>query len=592
MSPKYNKPAERPARPCVGMPAERRILVGGGVHLLPDMELSSLDARVFEAFASTSQHRYLYLCNMRTNVSRWSRNAVEFFGLPGEYMFDAGAIWAEHIHPDDRAMYLQDIDEVFSGRKASHSLEYRVKSADGSYVMCSCRGVVLKGENGEPDLFAGTLTNRGVIESIDAVTGLYNGYEFMNNVRGLLARKQGALVLMLGVCDFSTINSVYDYAFGSRVLAALAAQLADLVHGRGTAYRMDGAKFAVCIPQGTADDARCLYARMQGIARSRLLVDGICVSLNIAGGAMLLDQGAGSDSTVRAAVAYALECSKREGHGKLIFSGEGGANSAHRRKLELMNRIHASVVQGNRGFYLLYQPMVSAKDDAVCGMEALLRWRDGEHGEVSPGSFVPWLENDPIFFELGNWILEQALTDGMRILAVQPDFVVNVNVAYTQLSRAGFRGAVMDALRRTGFPAENLCLELTERCRTLDMELLRSELEFFIAHGIRIALDDFGTGASSMSLLRDLPISSLKIDRAFITDIVSNRKDQAIVEMICRCAGKLDMEVCVEGIESEEVRSFVDGYMPDCYQGYYFARPMKPEDVLAIVRAQAESAAE
>ena len=123
------------------------------------------------------------------------------------------------------------------------------------------------------------------------------------------------------------------------------------------------------------------------------------------------------------------------------------------------------------------------------------------------------------------------------------------------------------------------------------MNLLRSELEFFIAHGIRIALDDFGTGESSMSLLRDLPISSLKIDRAFISDIVSNEKDQAIVQMICHCANRLDMEVCVEGIESEDVRQFVDGYMPDCYQGYFFSKPIPLEAVLQCVQQQMAEAA-
>ena len=564
---------------------------GGGYYLTTELELSGLETRVFEAFANTSNRRYLYLCNMRTNVSRWSRSAVEYFGLPGEYIYDAGNVWAQHIHPDDRQMYFDDLEAVFSGRKACHSLEYRAKGKDGNYVVCSCRGIVLKGENGEPDLFAGTLTNHGVVESIDCVTGLYNGYEFMNAVRGLIERRESALVVMLGVSEFGVINSVYDYAFGNRVLAALAAELSALVHGRGTVYRMDGAKFALCMPNGTAEQARCFYRRAQEIARSRIHVDGICVSLTLCGGALMFDKGVGSESSVRAGAAYALECSKRDGHGELVFSGDHREDEAHRRTLELMNRIHTSVVQGNRGFYLLYQPMINAKNNAVQGMEALLRWRDDEYGEVPPGRFVPWLENDPIFFELGNWILEQALTDGKRLLAVMPDFVVNVNVAYTQLSHTGFREAVMQTLSRTGFPAKNLCLELTERCRTLDVELLRSELEFFIAHGIRIALDDFGTGESSMSLLRDLPISSLKIDRAFISDIVSNEKDQAIVQMICRCASRLNMEVCVEGIETEDVRHFVDSYMPDCYQGYFFSRPVPLESVLQCVQRQAADTA-
>ena len=110
-----------------------------------ELDKTGLNDRAFEAFARTSDREYFYLCNMQTDVSRWSRNAVERFGLPGEYLHAAGAIWEQHIHPDDRPLYVADIEAVFAGRKLRHDLLYRARDRHGDYVTCSCRGVVLKG---------------------------------------------------------------------------------------------------------------------------------------------------------------------------------------------------------------------------------------------------------------------------------------------------------------------------------------------------------------------------------------------------------------------------------------------------------------
>ena len=116
-----------------------------------------LESRIFEALSMTMRNRYLYVCNMRTNMSRWSANIVKDFNLPGEYMFDAGNIWLNCIHPDDRQLYLDDIGAVFNGQSLYHSCQYRAKDANGYYVMCACNGYRLKGKGDEPDLFVGTI---------------------------------------------------------------------------------------------------------------------------------------------------------------------------------------------------------------------------------------------------------------------------------------------------------------------------------------------------------------------------------------------------------------------------------------------------
>lgn len=127
-----------------------------------ELDTANLDNVIFSAFAATSDTTYVYICNLNTNVSRWSKAAVEYFGLPGEYMYDAGSIWMGFVHPDDRAAYAEDIEAVFSGRKIFHNVTYRARNKNGEYVLCACKGVIAEGEAGQPAMFAGTMTNLGV----------------------------------------------------------------------------------------------------------------------------------------------------------------------------------------------------------------------------------------------------------------------------------------------------------------------------------------------------------------------------------------------------------------------------------------------
>lgn len=128
----------------------------------PKLDTSFLDSPIFSAFSATSDTTYIYMCNLQNNVSRWSKTAVDYFGLPGEYMYDARSIWMGFIHPEDRAFYAQDLDAVFSGRKHFHDVSYRARNRDGEYVRLLCKGVVTKGDGATPAVFAGTITNLGL----------------------------------------------------------------------------------------------------------------------------------------------------------------------------------------------------------------------------------------------------------------------------------------------------------------------------------------------------------------------------------------------------------------------------------------------
>ncbi len=248
-----------------------------------------------------------------------------------------------------------------------------------------------------------------------------------------------------------------------------------------------------------------------------------------------------------------------------------------RRNLELLETLRHSVLNGCRGFYLNYQPIVSVEDETIIGMEALLRWKNDRFGEVPPGFFIRWLENDACFYELGNWILERALTEGKPIIEKWKDFVINVNIAYPQMERVGFIEALSSILEKVEFPPENLCIELTERCRTLEQNFLTQQIKQIKDMGIKVALDDFGTGFSSLDVLSYLPVDTLKIDRGFVAGISEKVANQVIVRSVAQCANELGVKVCVEGIEDRELADFLKPYGPGSYQGYYFSRPISIE---------------
>lgn len=543
-----------------------------------ELDRSGLENRVFDALAQTSDRRYIYMTNMTTGVTRWSKNAVEYFHLPGEYFLDAGNVWAEYVHPDDRQGYLDDIQAVFSGAKKMHDAEYRARNKDGNYVMCNCRGIILRGENGEPDFFIGTLDNHGLIDNIDPVTNLYNGYEFMHELRSCRRQKTEVLVMIVGINNFTSVNTIYDYVIGNQVLKSFADQTRHLLKesGNGMVFRMDGAKFGICIRGANEEDGEELYNQLREIAHRKIRIGNQQIPMTLSAGAVVARNFSGEEQSVQASALYALQVSKKERFGQLTYFNNEQADST-RQNLELIADMQKCIVNDCRGFYLCYQPIVNSQNSRIVGMEALLRWNMPPYGEVPPGKFIPWLENDPHFYELGKWILRQAMTDAAMIQKDNPDFFVNVNVAYTQMERTGFRDTVMEILADTKLPPKSLHLELTERCQSLQVDYLREEMNFFKSKGIRMVLDDFGIEGSSLDLLRNLPIDHLKIDRSFVSQIESDSVQQAIVESVLVCAKRLSIMTCIEGIETVPMREFLLRYPAQYHQGYLYSRPVRFE---------------
>ncbi|MCR5209186.1 MAG: EAL domain-containing protein [Lachnospiraceae bacterium] len=532
---------------------------------------------LFRAFSIVADGTYVYVCDMINNYSKWSKSAVDYFGLPDEYMEDAGKIWGEHVHPDDKASYDESINELFSGKSSSHDMQYRALGRDGNYVMCTCRGVILYNEDHVPEYFCGAIRNHGLYGHVNGLTGLRNKYGFFEDLKVAISKEQGFVVSALSLTHFSAINTVYGYEFGNLVVQKFARKLVEVIGNRGLIYRLDGVKFGIISDILSIDELKSYYERIRKMLNDGFVVDNRAVSLQTSAGALEVDHFPVSDKVVYSCLVYSVGNSKRYRQGDMeVFDNKVSGENIE--KLDKLEAIRNSVANDYEGFCLYYQPVIDAETEKLKGAEALIRWRNDKFGLVFPNDFIPVLENDTIFPALGEWILIQAMTDAKRFIAKYPDFVININLSYVQLKRTDFVETVCRILAETGFPTRNLCFELTERCRFIDKEILYSTLTTFRDMGIRIALDDFGTGFASIDILKYIPFDTIKIERVFVKDITFNEKEKKLLGFFTGVAAIYGSDVCVEGVEDEVIRDIVKKYHVDSLQGYFYSKAIAFED--------------
>ncbi len=541
---------------------------------------------LFNAVSVIAEGAYVYVCDMSTNVSRWSEAAVEYFGLPDEYMVDAGLIWADHIHPSERDEYVESIRKIFKGDGVSHQMAYQARCADGSYCSCTCKGVVIRDENGNPDFFCGVIRNNNSFHYVDPLTGLRTLYGFLDDIKGIVCSGKENLLIMLGLSSFSNINDLYGYVFADRIINLLSGKISEFFPGSCKFYRMNGTRFAIITNTLTSKEVEGIYNKLNDYLRTEFFVDGQRIVLSINCGAINVDRFDISWETYYSCLRHAYFLSKFKKCGSFVFFDDI-EKFDNRNKIERINIIRNSIAEGCKGFYLCYQPIVDSHTEKIKGVEALIRWKDDKIGVIPPNEFIEVLEQDALFPELGKWILRQAMEDGKKFHKINPNISVSVNLSYTQLEKKGFINDVFEIINETDFPMSHLCLEITERCRILDIDMLKNMFEIFRDKGIKIAVDDFCTGYSSIGFLRSVPVDVVKIDKDFVKNIKRDKADKCSVQFISDLAGAFSADVCAEGIETDEIRGCIKNYDNiGAMQGFYYSKPLTAEALFEYLEAK------
>jgi diguanylate cyclase (GGDEF)-like protein/PAS domain S-box-containing protein len=404
-----------------------------------------------------------------------------------------------------------------------------------------------------------------------------------------------AALLSINLDNFKTLNDTLGRDVGDQLLCKVALRLQACMEEGHTVARLGGDEFGVLLT-GLGRVETQARARSEQVSQNILKILGRSYTLKLLrhastasiGVALFLDQRAAADALMKQAN-LAMYQAKEDGRNKVrFFDPYMEAAVMDRATLE------ADMRQGlaEQQFLLHYQPQVQG-DSQIMGAEVLVRWLHPQRGMVSPVDFIPLAEETGLILPLGHWVLETACAQ-LTQWAGQPGMdhlTVAVNVSARQFHQADFLEQVLAVLARTGARPERLKLELTESMLVADMAQVIEKMHALKAHGIGFSLDDFGTGFSSLSYLKLLPLDQLKIDQAFVRDVLNNPSDAAIVKVIIGLAQALDLAVIAEGVETQQQRDFLAAAGCPAYQGYFFSRPLALAGFEAFARQRAHALA-
>lgn len=531
-----------------------------------------------------AEDTYIYMLHLNQNKAWFSETAKAYFGIPETYVPDHYKIMRTLIHPDDLWEYEEGIPLRMQGKNLDWELCVRMREASGEYHMFSIHTDIVADEKNAEEYLLILLHNENVLPKIDALTDLYSQARFVADLETEIEKGEHFAVLMIKLERFNNLNIIYGNDFTNQLLKETALQFIYMMDADSAVYRLDGPKFGFILK---GSDRKKLLHFEQSLRRK--LAKGIHVhnrkiTLKICAGAILIEQYDGKADSLSSKAAYALGHSETEHQGKLIIFNDEVRTSKNV-DLELMKVIHQSVREGCEGFYVEYQPIVVSGTGRIVGAEALVRWRREPYGIVPPGMFIEWMETDPGMYELGNYVLQTALQETVDLLTVLPEFVLNVNVSARQMEREEFRAEVLRILEQTEFPANHLCMELTERCRDMPLDVIKREVEFFQGYGIRMAMDDYGTGSASSGIVLHAPMDEIKLDMSFIRGITEDVKKQAMVRSIVEFANTCGMSTCLEGVETEELQNYLRLYHATWFQGYYYSKPVEIGRLKELVQA-------
>ncbi len=545
-------------------------------------DMDGIFPELVKQMASLAKKSYYSITNLKSGITWWSESTLDYFGLEQNYTAIGKEKTRKELHPDDVETFKYCFGRRVEGNDLDKSWEYRVKDGD-KYNRFNAMSKMISDNEGKPLLLITRFVNYGLSDEVDTVTGLRTEAVLTHQLNKYISEGRRGVLLKVNLDQFSHISVMYGAAFDDKVLNCVAQLLINIVHDNSNVYKLSGVKFVLALGDIPRKKLREIYEKIEDAMENNVEVEGRKIPLRISAGAVYIESYMTDSNAVRSRLTYAVNHSRYEHHGELvIFNDEmGGKDNQH--QFELIALIHQCATSNFDGFKLFYQPIADTKNGTIRGMEALIRWEKEPYGIISPGIFMEWLEEDPCIFDLGNWILRTALNDIKKVRDELPGCFVNVNVSAAQLERREFRQSVMNILSETGARPEELCLELTERCRDLDVDFLKGEVNFFHSKGIKIALDDFGTGNSSLSLALELPFDELKVDMSFIRDIKDKPQNQAMVQSIIDYAKRTKTETCIEGIENREIDDYIRKFGATWHQGYYYSKPVPIESIEKLI---------
>lgn len=529
-----------------------------------------------------SRNLYLLVTDLQKNQTFVPEKTAEFLGMEAGYSLDFYQKLTAHVHPYDIPEYEEAMGKRLKKEALSEPLYIRMGKENLDYMMGFSTDVLRK-ENREYLIVV--LKNENALQEIDAQTDLYSQVKFEEHIKDYLATRRKVAVLEIEFDHMNDMNILYGTNYSEQMQREIGLRFIYMMDADTAVYRMNSSNFAFILRDADREEAEAYMEKIKDTLKENAYIDGHFFEFKIYASGLILDDYKGDISTVQSKLEYTLEKARERRSTDILFFNDlvlsyGGMD------LDLMKIIHQSVLNHCDGFYVEYQPIVTSEDGKIMGAEALVRWKKESYGAIPPGLFIDWLENDPSMYDLGNFVLEQALWDSKLFLQQNPDFFINVNVSAKQLERPDFCRVVLELLDKTEFPVRHLCLEITERCRSLPVSVINERMAVLRGYGIKFAMDDFGTGSSSSAMALEMLIDEIKIDMSFIRKILVNKKNKAIVQSMVDFANAVNIKSCLEGVENKALEDYLRTVGATWFQGYYYSKPVGADELEILLSAK------
>jgi diguanylate cyclase (GGDEF)-like protein/PAS domain S-box-containing protein len=566
--------------------------VGAGIDITARREVEEalrLSEQRFRDFAMCASD-WLWETDAEHRFTWFSPNVKELVGVAPEWHY--GKTRREIMAPGVDPELIEAHWQVLEAHAPFRDVEY-LRRGPNRDAWLSASGVPIFDEAGRFRGYRGVgrdISDRKFVEAElarlahhDSLTLLANRHTMQRQLEQALSlaarqQRQGAL-LLFDLDSFKEINDAHGHLVGDQLLRMVASRLRPAIRDSDTFARFGGDEFAVVAPDvagpaGAADLAQRLIKLMAAPFR---VGDGE-VQIGASIGVALFPEGSNDPNQLITRADRALYWAKHESRGQVRFYDLKLDAEMQRRK-QLRSDVRRALERDE--FELHYQPQLDLATNRCIGVEALVRWRHPERGLLAAAEFIPAADASGVSLALDAWVLREACRQARAWYDCGRPLRVAINLSQAQLSHADILATVEATLAMTGASSDCLELEITERFVMEGFsETTDRNLRALAAREIELVLDDFGQGHSSLASLRSLPVSKIKIDRAFVAGIGTVEQDEALVRLIVTLGRKLDKRVLAEGVETERQLAFLREVGCDEAQGYYIGRPAPAEEIV------------
>ncbi|NOU00317.1 MAG: EAL domain-containing protein [Gallionella sp.] len=422
----------------------------------------------------------------------------------------------------------------------------------------------------------------------DNVTNLPNRHFFNRRASDLVQLNQGSghriALLFIDLDNFKYVNDTFGHHSGDLLLIGVAERLKNAVRTSDMVARFGGDEFAVLLGNPSSIE------QVEKIAQKILVSLGEAFDINeyqfhigaSIGLAMLPDHSDTIEELLKQADAAMYQAKSSGKNNVQIWTPETSSVSA--KHFEMESGLRKAMM--NDEFIIHYQPIIDLTNEKIVGMEALLRWQHPTLGLISPAEFIPLAEETSLIIPIGEWVLRNACATAQNWQKRYGALYISVNVSAKQFQNVNLPQTIAAILRETHLPAECLELEMTESMLMDHTVATTNKLNEIAAMGVGLSLDDFGTGYSSLLYLKRFPLTKLKIDRGFITDLPDDAEDKAITQAIIALSKSLNLKVLAEGVETAEQAAFLTKNQCQFGQGYFYSKPLDAKSFTALLQSK------